>query len=195
VSSGLAPTRPCVDLSHWSFLPGPRGDDLTNYGAFGPFVRSFILLVDPGDICPPQTPERHPPLDSPLAAITSLHMAVQQWKSGGRGQVLYSDRCARSPGVSWPRRARKSRVVGELPRDPMGAARFCGDFRFLGTRRGGDGSDSRAPRASVSTVNPATARRSDEVPSNKAHYQGEKRKRYAEMGKLDNGSRQSVKWR
>jgi hypothetical protein len=30
------------------------GDDLTNYGAFGPFVRSFILLVDPGDICPPQ---------------------------------------------------------------------------------------------------------------------------------------------
>jgi hypothetical protein len=29
-------------------------DDLTNYGAFGPFVRSFILLVDPGDICPPQ---------------------------------------------------------------------------------------------------------------------------------------------
>jgi hypothetical protein len=29
-----------------------EGDDLTNYGAFGPFVRSFILLVDPGDICP-----------------------------------------------------------------------------------------------------------------------------------------------
>jgi hypothetical protein len=24
-----------------------------NYGALGPFVRSFILLVDPGDICPP----------------------------------------------------------------------------------------------------------------------------------------------
>jgi hypothetical protein len=33
-----------------------EGDDLTNYGAFGPFVRSFILLVDPGDICPPQVP-------------------------------------------------------------------------------------------------------------------------------------------
>jgi hypothetical protein len=33
-----------------------EGDDLTNYGAFGPFVRSFILLVDPGDICPPQDP-------------------------------------------------------------------------------------------------------------------------------------------
>jgi hypothetical protein len=23
----------------------------------GPFVRSFILLVDPGDICPPQAPD------------------------------------------------------------------------------------------------------------------------------------------
>jgi hypothetical protein len=35
-----------------------EGDDLTNYGAFGPFVRSFILLVDPGDICPPHIPPR-----------------------------------------------------------------------------------------------------------------------------------------
>jgi hypothetical protein len=34
-----------------------EGDDLTNYGAFGPFMRSFILLVDPGDICPPQVPD------------------------------------------------------------------------------------------------------------------------------------------
>jgi hypothetical protein len=34
-----------------------EGEDLTNYGAFGPFVRSFILLVDPGDICPPQAPD------------------------------------------------------------------------------------------------------------------------------------------
>jgi hypothetical protein len=25
-----------------------------NYGALGPFMRSFILLVDLGDICPPQ---------------------------------------------------------------------------------------------------------------------------------------------
>jgi hypothetical protein len=37
-----------------------KGDDLTNYGAFGPFVRSFILLVDPGDICPPQAPDLKP---------------------------------------------------------------------------------------------------------------------------------------
>jgi hypothetical protein len=54
--SGLAPVRPCADPLHWPSLPGPPGDDLTNYGALGPFVRSFILLVDLGDICPPQAP-------------------------------------------------------------------------------------------------------------------------------------------
>jgi hypothetical protein len=52
--SGLAPIRPYVDPLHWLSLPGPQGDDLTNYGALGPFVGSFILLVDPGDIFPPQ---------------------------------------------------------------------------------------------------------------------------------------------
>jgi hypothetical protein len=34
-------------------FPGPRRDDLTNYWAHRPFVRSFILLVDSGDIRPP----------------------------------------------------------------------------------------------------------------------------------------------
>jgi hypothetical protein len=29
-------------------------DDLANYWAHGPLVRSLILLVDPGDIRPPQ---------------------------------------------------------------------------------------------------------------------------------------------
>jgi hypothetical protein len=38
--------------------PGPWRSDLTIYWALGPFVRSFILLVDPGDICPPQ-PQIH----------------------------------------------------------------------------------------------------------------------------------------
>jgi hypothetical protein len=33
--------------------PGPRKNDLTIYRALGPFVRSFTLLVDPGDIYPP----------------------------------------------------------------------------------------------------------------------------------------------
>jgi hypothetical protein len=37
--------------------PGPWRSDLTIYWALGPFVRSFILLVDPGDICPPQAPD------------------------------------------------------------------------------------------------------------------------------------------
>jgi hypothetical protein len=37
--------------------PGPRKNDLTIYLALGPFVRSFTLLVDPGDICPPQAPD------------------------------------------------------------------------------------------------------------------------------------------
>jgi hypothetical protein len=34
--------------------PGPRKNDLTIYWALGPFVRSFTLLVDLGDIYPPQ---------------------------------------------------------------------------------------------------------------------------------------------
>src|SRR6187455_1251355 len=37
--------------------PGPRKNDLTIYWALEPFVRSFTLLVDPGDICPPQAPD------------------------------------------------------------------------------------------------------------------------------------------
>jgi hypothetical protein len=38
--------------------PGPGRSDLTVYWALGPFVRSFILPVDLGDICPPQTPTK-----------------------------------------------------------------------------------------------------------------------------------------
>jgi hypothetical protein len=37
--------------------PGPRKNDLTIYWAFGPFMRSFTPLVDPGDIYPPQAPD------------------------------------------------------------------------------------------------------------------------------------------
>jgi hypothetical protein len=36
--------------------PGPRRNGLTIYWALGPLARSFTLLVDPGDICPPQPP-------------------------------------------------------------------------------------------------------------------------------------------
>jgi hypothetical protein len=52
-----------------------------------------------------------------------------------------------------------------------------------------------APCTSVTTVSPAPARGSDEAQSNGTHYQGEKRKRYAERGRLDSGSHQSVKRR
>jgi hypothetical protein len=38
------------------FSPGPRKNDLTIYWALGPFVGSFTLLVDSGDIYPPQIP-------------------------------------------------------------------------------------------------------------------------------------------
>jgi hypothetical protein len=36
---------------------GPQRDDLANDWAHGPLVRSLILLVDPGDIRPPQAPD------------------------------------------------------------------------------------------------------------------------------------------
>jgi hypothetical protein len=39
------------------FSLGPRKNDLTIYWALGLFVRSFTLLVDPGDIYPPQAPD------------------------------------------------------------------------------------------------------------------------------------------
>jgi hypothetical protein len=38
---------------------GPQRDDLVNYWAHGPFVRSLILLVDPRDIHPPHLPRTH----------------------------------------------------------------------------------------------------------------------------------------
>jgi hypothetical protein len=59
--------------------PGPRGDDLMNYGALGPFMRSFILLVDPGDICPPQHPRVHQAIqrDHPVNTILGdIHKGV-----------------------------------------------------------------------------------------------------------------------
>jgi hypothetical protein len=44
------------------------------YWALGPFVRYFILLVDPGDICPPQDP-------------TPLFLDAQCLTLGGRGRL------------------------------------------------------------------------------------------------------------
>jgi hypothetical protein len=63
--------------------PGPRKNDLTIYWALGPFVRSFTLPVDPGDICPPQPVRevlgpRHrtvsgAPLDAPILVCSKLY--------------------------------------------------------------------------------------------------------------------------
>jgi hypothetical protein len=55
--SGLAPIRPYVNLLYWSFLHRPVKVWPYDLLALGPFVRSFILPVDPGDICPPQAPD------------------------------------------------------------------------------------------------------------------------------------------
>jgi hypothetical protein len=92
--SGLAPIRSYVDLLHWSSLPGPQGDDLTNYGALGPFVRSFILLVDPGDICPPQ-PE--PPVWATLVCGAECHAqrsaALAHLSARAKSVVIVSTSC------------------------------------------------------------------------------------------------------
>jgi hypothetical protein len=57
--------------------PGPRKNDLTIYWALGPFVRSFTLLVDPGDICPPHSRPALASLPSlaPLARLASPGLA------------------------------------------------------------------------------------------------------------------------
>jgi hypothetical protein len=50
--------------------PGPRKNDLTIYWALGPFVRSFTLLVDPGDI--------YPPHGVPVPVYTSWSLSLQE---------------------------------------------------------------------------------------------------------------------
>jgi hypothetical protein len=56
------------------FSPGPRKNDLTIYWTLGPFVRSFTLLVDPGDIYPPQ---------EVLSAVPGVPKAAlhQRWRN------------------------------------------------------------------------------------------------------------------
>jgi hypothetical protein len=51
--SRLAPIRPYVDPLHWSSLLGPQGDDLTNYGALGPFREVFYPSSGPGGYLSP----------------------------------------------------------------------------------------------------------------------------------------------
>jgi hypothetical protein len=61
--------------------------------ALGPFVRPSVLLVDPGDICPPQP--RHPTVriqeQSTVGVVAFLwHRTVRCYT----GQVLFTVRCA-----------------------------------------------------------------------------------------------------
>jgi hypothetical protein len=52
-----------------------EGDDLMNYGAFGPFMRYFILLVDPGDICPPQVSQWRGEVTAVTSALSTEERA------------------------------------------------------------------------------------------------------------------------
>jgi hypothetical protein len=61
---------------------GPRKNDLTIYWALGPFVRSFTLLVDPGDIYPPHFGRGTPILPAVVASptpgvVASAHLLVE----------------------------------------------------------------------------------------------------------------------
>jgi hypothetical protein len=53
---GLELIRPHVDPFCWKFLPWPTKGWPCKIMGLGPFVRPSYLLVDPGDICPPQAP-------------------------------------------------------------------------------------------------------------------------------------------
>jgi hypothetical protein len=52
---GLHPSGLTSSLLCWLPFSRPTKNDLTNYWAFGPFVKPFTSLVDPGDIHPPQS--------------------------------------------------------------------------------------------------------------------------------------------
>jgi hypothetical protein len=68
--SGPASIRPCVNPLYWTFLPGPRRGDLADYWAHGSLARYLVLLVDPGDIRPPQaSSEKFKPSTEDLPGI------------------------------------------------------------------------------------------------------------------------------
>jgi hypothetical protein len=77
------------DLVSFHFIgrssPGPRRDDLADYWAHGPLARYLVLLVDPGDIRPPQAPRslgwfchnRPKDLRSSLQSLTLTRNALE----------------------------------------------------------------------------------------------------------------------
>jgi hypothetical protein len=82
------------------FSPGPRKNDLTIYWALGPFVGSFTLLVDPGDIYPPQKvhnkPIKRPKKDSNTREQSQPKCALV-WRTRLSGVPPDSVRCTRDP--------------------------------------------------------------------------------------------------
>jgi hypothetical protein len=59
-------------------------------------------------------PERHPPLDSPMAANTSPHMAILLWKKGSANPILYSEMGAMVGGIRYNS---VGELVGENPQN------------------------------------------------------------------------------
>jgi hypothetical protein len=55
---GLELIRPHVDPFGWKFLPWPTKGWPCEVMGLGPFTRPSFLLVDTGDICPPQLAHR-----------------------------------------------------------------------------------------------------------------------------------------
>jgi hypothetical protein len=89
--SGFAIIRSHVALLCWLSLPGPRKNDLTIYWAFGPFVRSFTPLVDPGDIYPPQS-QLEKGASSAQEQVTSQAEEAQQRRLEPGQVVRWQDR-------------------------------------------------------------------------------------------------------
>jgi hypothetical protein len=78
------------------------------YRALGPFVRSFTLLVDPGDICPPQAPDLWvdfeiigPKILGPACRL-SLQQEMLLGQSGENNFLLSSSALLHSKSVVLP---------------------------------------------------------------------------------------------
>jgi hypothetical protein len=83
--------------------PGPRKNDLTIYWALGPFVRYFTLLVDPGDIYPPQRRRQGPRQRRHVSLATSS--CLSSWcraELTPRGHLPVGGPGADYPSGRWP---------------------------------------------------------------------------------------------
>jgi hypothetical protein len=109
--------------------PGPRKNNLTIYWALGPFGRSFISLVDPGDIYPPH---------GRGGGSSEVEVESEPWVGRG-GDRLPRPRLCPSPGVGRGRVRRPASRLSPSPRvgrggDHLPRPRLCPS---LGVGRGG----------------------------------------------------------